>query len=174
MRPVVCRLVPEHEWSDRESDSDSVGEQESGNFRLYYLPVSREAMLANFSAYVDQFHERMAAATTTVDKVGAIAWFHQIMQRIEPSKDGNQRTAILFLNKHLIEYGLYPALLGWPHGADVFEYDRWRRDVFIGMEWWRLYCERMAPELATTLTQFEAPAWEDAEAGEGDEEEGGE
>lgn len=41
------------------------------------------------------------------------------MYRMEPSQDGNARTANLFMTKHLIEVGLYPTLLGWPDGAEV-------------------------------------------------------
>ena len=161
MQPHVCELVPVSE--EAPDSSDGLGDEAHG-FRLCFLESDRDTIVANLQSFIDEYYKRIArvradASATTVDLVRPAAWLHQAMVRLEPSRDGNLRTATLFLNKHLVELGLHPALLGWPDGAEVYEHERWLRDIIVGMEWWRLHCEQIAPELAASLRKIDPPPW---------------
>eukprot|EP00039_Didymoeca_costata_P002421 m.60083 g.60083 ORF g.60083 m.60083 type:complete len:101 (-) comp11295_c0_seq2:229-531(-) len=84
-----------------------------GGYKVSFLEFDADTMKANLQSYIDQFYDKLENSNTIMEKIEAISWFHQAQSRMEPGFDGNSRTAGLFLNKHLVEHGVYPTLLGW-------------------------------------------------------------
>eukprot|EP00041_Stephanoeca_diplocostata_P013802 m.244427 g.244427 ORF g.244427 m.244427 type:complete len:347 (-) comp19472_c0_seq5:346-1386(-) len=156
--PHICTLV---ENTEHVPGSDGVA-QVPGGFRLEFAEVDAATMQRNLQTYLDEFYDRMTTTTadptsTALDQIRHIAWIHQVMVRMEPARDGNLRTATLFLNKHLIEAGFYPSLLGWPDGAEVLEHALWFREVVVGMALWRNGVRSTAPELFPELAEIAVP-----------------
>jgi hypothetical protein len=135
MRPLLCRLDPP-------------SSKEMGAYDLVFLPMSRGKRAKVFDLYVRRFYARvLAAGDDKMEVVRACAALQQAMQRMEPSIDGNQRTACLFLNKHLTEFGLHPTILYWPNGADLYTAEEWAMNVVLGLKEWRRVREGQTPSL---------------------------
>lgn len=83
--------------------------------------------------------EKEAEEMTTIRdlQLRNIAKLHQNMERLHPARDGNTRTNILFLNKHLVECDFNPVLLYHTQKSSCCGLDEFVSLVSEGMTAWR-------------------------------------
>ena len=127
--------------------------------------MKRQRRRHYFNHFAREMYARLEAAEVAGDgdpaavlaaKVRALGMFHQAVQRLHVSEDGTQRTAMLFLNKHLVEIGLHPVLLHRPHNADIFSTADWLVAIKMGLATWRQRAAKIAAVEGNTALDADA------------------
>ena len=161
-RPSMCNLIASNEFGCAdipnvkwvtESESISAHAANGGGYHLYMQPLEADTMIGHFKSVLDQFYYKVDQYKdgTDMDRMSAVIWLHQVLQRVEFSRDGNSRTGLLFLNKHLIENGFHPLLLNCPNAVATSSYVDFVPHILYSMELWKKHCEKTDEELAAML-----------------------
>ncbi|MBS0621319.1 MAG: Fic family protein [Verrucomicrobia bacterium] len=85
-----------------------------GGRKLTHKAMSQDQVRQVFSWLTDNLHRELARSWRADARLTAIAKFHQRLEWLHAVKDGSSRMNMLFLNKHLSEWGFHPVILNHP------------------------------------------------------------
>lgn len=103
---------------------------------LCYAVMSEERVHQRFQEFLDQLSSNLRNASTPQEKLRMIAEYHQKMEWLHPVIDGTSRTSLAIMNKLLVENGLHPVLLEYPHRASTLGLADWTAYLQEGLQAW--------------------------------------
>jgi hypothetical protein len=89
-------------------------ENADGEYTLHFIKRTSDEIEKIFNQFTDEYYRNIASASTSDEKLHAIAWFYKQLELLHPVWDGSGRSSYTVLQKLLVENCFTPTILHNP------------------------------------------------------------
>ncbi len=124
-------------WMPLHSEVDSRALQGKSSLHAFYQAryAIQMQIVDKMEALVTQYHRQIGEASSSDEKLAAIAWLVRELEILHPFSDGNCRVfACILLNQLLLSHDMCPSILHNPNHDFERSYRQWVEEIKKGMD----------------------------------------